>query len=113
MIDTATWTEQDSIRLSAELVARDGHRIALRGAERKAAIELMVELGVERRVMAERLRISIQELARSGARLGVRVPRSPGAHWTLAMADSSKTLERRRESMRASRARAAARRVAA
>lgn len=58
----STWTEQDSIALSAILVARDRCRMPLQGAERRAAVELMLSDGTPVEAMATRLNLSAKQL---------------------------------------------------
>lgn len=69
------WTEQDSITLTAALVAIDGARMALKGRERIEAIRLMARRGLSTEDMALRLRTSVHVVAQAASRAGIKIPR--------------------------------------
>lgn len=82
------WTEQDSINLSAALVAQDGYRMPLTGAERRAAVEQMIAAGMDSRAVADRLCITVQQLWTWSRGEGIRWPgRKQG--WWVAVAQPS------------------------
>lgn len=68
------WTEQDSIALTAALVAHDGARMALKGRERIEAIRLMARRGLGADVMALRLRTNTEVVSTAARRAGIRIP---------------------------------------
>lgn len=102
------WTEQDSINLTASLVAHDGHRMALLGAEREAALRMMAALGLDRATMATRLRLTIGQVNRAASYYRIKLPSMIAPqHWAVAVVEPSKDLKHRR-AKKAQRARAVA-----
>lgn len=79
----STWSEKDSIDLSARLVAHDGYRMPLVGAERRAAAEQMIGLGMNTRAMADRLCIGMEEMRRWLHEQGLRAPQPRQAWWVV------------------------------
>lgn len=92
--------------LAIELVAVDGHQLALKGQERLEAIRIMVAQNVPREQMAWRLCMKISALERCAGRANILLPKTkPSAHWTLEyyeqrLADKEAYNERRREAVR-------------
>lgn len=70
-----TWTLQDSLELSVALVARDGHRVRLRGQERIEAIRAMATAGHGSAAMADRLCITADQVSRIARQHGIAIPR--------------------------------------
>lgn len=69
--------------VAVELVALDGHRMALKKESRIAAIKLMTEHGIDREVMAWRLRMTVVALETYAARARIKItPLKSPAHWT-------------------------------
>ena len=98
------WTEQDSINLTAKMVAHDGHRMALRGAEREAALRMMAALGLDRKTIADRLRMTVYQVGRAARYYGITLlPTVPPQHWTVAIYEPSKHPDRVRERAHARR----------
>ncbi|MFC6017770.1 hypothetical protein ACFP2T_16335 [Plantactinospora solaniradicis] len=85
----SAWTEQDSINLSAALVAHDGYRMPLTGDERRAAVEQMIALGVDSRTAADRLCMTVEQLWCWSHRAGIRWPGRKQAWWVVAAQPSS------------------------
>lgn len=81
--NSISWSEQESIRVSASLVAHDGHRLHLRGAERTEAIRIMSELGLTPDVMAHRLCITLTTLQRAANRAKIQFPQVDQRRWML------------------------------
>lgn len=77
------WTNHDSVDLSVTLVAHDGHRLPLRGAERVAAIQIMVRLQVPAAEMARRLCVGREALATAARRAGIELPQEDLRRWVV------------------------------
>lgn len=100
------WTEQDSRALTVALVAIDGHRIALRGAEKTEAVQIMVGRGLDTETIAERLRTTPERLRPWARRHGIELPpmRPPQEWWvTAAWPSMSSTARARQRRERAAR----------
>ncbi|MGI5144823.1 hypothetical protein ACQEVC_45650 [Plantactinospora sp. CA-294935] len=102
-----TWTEQDSIDLSARLVADDGYRMPLTGPERRAAVNRMLAAGLTTEVMADRLCMDVDSFRSWTYREGIRLPRRQVAWWVVVAQPSQASANKNRRN-RSSRARARA-----
>jgi transposase len=73
-----------SVLISAQLVALDGHRLKLDdGPERAAAVELMVARGMSTTEIAERLGLTPAHLGYWCRTNGIALTPKPRAHWTV------------------------------
>lgn len=81
-IDSDMSTDIDM--MAVELVALDGHQMALKKEERIEAINLMIKHGVPKPIMAWRLCLSTSALERFARTKNIKIPSSiVPAHWTL------------------------------
>jgi hypothetical protein len=69
-----TWTEEDSIQLTAALVVLDGHRMSLTTTERITAVRLGVQHGLSRDVIAERIGVTLKTLSKIAYRHHIQLP---------------------------------------
>jgi hypothetical protein len=101
------WTDADSRALSVALVVEDGHRIALRGAERAEAVRIMVRRGLSTETIADRLRIKTESLRLWARRHGITLPSmvEPQAWWVEvawpSMSSEARAYRKRRKADRA------------
>lgn len=91
---TSSWTVQDSLALSVALVARDGHRMELRGAERVEAIRVMAAEEVSTADMADRLRMARPQVTRIAREHGIEIAR-PRVPWWVALVAPSQSNRRK------------------
>jgi len=75
-----TTTAVDTIDISVGLIL-DGHRLALRGPERVAAIHAMSERGLPLHVIAARLCLPVDTARTACNRAGVTFPPPPQPWW--------------------------------
>lgn len=78
------WSMKPDLDLTAiRLVARDGHRMPLKGEDRDEAIKIMVEHKVPREVIAWRLCMTVAALNQHATRKKLKLtPIKDPAHWT-------------------------------
>lgn len=81
------WTEQDSIDLTAHLIADDGYRMPVRRDERRAAVRLMVERGRTTEEIADRVCMSLDALSVFCSRERISLKREDPHAWMRRLLD--------------------------
>lgn len=108
------WTEADSRNLTVALVAIDGYRMQLAGADRAAAVRTMVARGLDTETIAYRLHLEVRALQQFALRHRIALPPAkPPQPWWVAVATPSSATRARRRQKQAQRERATAKQLAA